>query len=49
MPLGAIRRAKFVCHADALKIDVNMRGVLAKCGVFDDVDPNEVMIGGCDN
>ena len=35
--------------ADALKIDVNMRGVLAKCGVFDDVDPNEVMIGGCDN
>lgn len=28
--------------ADALKIDVNMRGVLAKCGVFDDVDPDSV-------
>jgi hypothetical protein len=31
--------------ADELKIEVNMCGVLAKCGVFDDVDPETVDIG----
>src|ERR1700680_4478294 len=30
---------------DALKIDVNMSGVLAKCGAFDDVDPETVDMG----
>ena len=28
--------------ADALNIDMNMCGVLAKCGAFDDVDPDTV-------
>jgi hypothetical protein len=31
--------------ADALKIDVNMCGVLAKCGAFRDVDPKTVDMG----
>ena len=41
------RWAKFAglnssADADALKIEMNMCAVLAKCGVFDDVDPESV-------
>jgi hypothetical protein len=35
--------------ADRFRIDVNMCGVLAKCGVFEDVDADTVVIGGCEN
>lgn len=36
---------KNTSDADAYRIDANMCAVLAKCGVLDDVDPNEVIPG----
>jgi hypothetical protein len=36
---------KSSADADALKIDVTMCGVLAKCGAFDDIDPETVDMG----
>jgi hypothetical protein len=49
VPVYLCRWAQFAgihssADADRFRIDDNMCAVLAKCGVFDDIDPNSVHI-----